>query len=160
MTRRISLLTVVVLMLAAGAGATTFIVREDAQMISSSDAIVHGIVVGARVDESGDFIQTIYDLRVLRVIKGEVTPGQTIQVSSPGGVGTKRFTYVASAAHFAMDQEVVLLLLRHKGAWAPSDMALSKFTFAVSDRGRNLLVRDSEEIVGIDGKGRRYVEKV
>ena len=152
--------TVAVLVMTTSAFATTFVVREDAEMIATADLIVRGIVSGARIDDEGAYARTIYDIRVLSVLKGDVHPGSLIQITSPGGVGTKKATHVAGAAHFQMDEEVLLLLNRGKREWTLNDMVLSKFTLAVSETGRDVLVRDSEQIVGWDGKGQEFVDRV
>lgn len=141
--------------------ATTFIVPDDKELVEKSRAIVRGVILDSFARQSADgSIETVYNVRVQRVLKGGIDRTAVIQVVSPGGMLDGRWTRVASAAHFADDDEVLLFLVAHRGQWTPTDMTLGKFRFVTSTGGQSLLVRDAEDIVGFDREMRTHVERV
>lgn len=146
---------------AATAGATTFIVPTDEEMVDKSTAIVTGVVTGSEVIESEPrFFETVYTVAVDRTLKGSIQDKSRIRVRSYGGGRDGFFTHVESAAHFAIGDEVLLFLTPHRGDWTTTDLTLGKFRFATSSAGYGLLVRDAEDIVGWDRDGKVHKEKV
>ena len=141
--------------------ATTFIVPDDAELVQKSDAIVTGYIAAARaVEREPGFIETMYDVVIDEVLKGNLRPRTTIEINSPGGSIGQRWTVVHSAAHFTVGDEVLLFLTPHRGGWSPTDMTLGKFRFAVTSAGRTVAVRDAEDIVGWDRDGKVHHEKL
>lgn len=143
------------------ASAAMFIVPDDAELVRKSGAIVQGVIVGGEGRmRSGGHIETVYSVRVQRVLKGGISSTETLEVASPGGrVGT-RFTTVYSAAHFKEGDKVLLFLVQDRGGWTPTDMTLGKFRFVTSTGGQTLLLRDEEDIVGFDREMRTHVERI
>jgi FG-GAP-like repeat/Dual-action HEIGH metallo-peptidase len=141
--------------------AALFIVPGDAELVRKSGAIVQGVVTGGEGRARGDgHIETIYKVRVQRVLKGDVSSTKTLEVSSPGGRVENRFTIVYSAAHFKEGDKVLLFLVKSGNEWTPTDMTLGKFRFVTSTGGQTLLLRDEEDIVGFDREMRTHVERV
>lgn len=141
--------------------ATTFVVPTDAELVEKSPAIVRGVVVAADVleSESGHF-ETVYQVRVLRTLKGDVGAGQLVAVKSPGGTDGSRFTIVESSAHFAVGEEYLVFLTPRGDAWTPTDMVLGKFRPALTSAGYSVLVRDEDDIVGWSRDGKIHREPI
>ncbi|MFL6247653.1 MAG: hypothetical protein ACJ74H_16630, partial [Thermoanaerobaculia bacterium] len=148
------------LLAAHTASATSFIVPTDSELIAKTSAIVTGVVEGSFVQETNGIIETVYEVRVERAMKGAVPAGELVRVVSPGGIIGERGLYVAGAAHFHQGERVLLFLSRHKGRWTTTDLTLGKFRFVTSTAGERLLVRDQEDVVGWDHSGQVHQEKV
>ena len=143
------------------AEATTFIVPDDAELVEKSAAIITGRVLSARaVEVEPGYIETEYEIAVDRVLKGSIEPRSRMRVSSPGGMLDGRFTRVESAAHFQIDDDVVLFLTPQRGGWTTTDLTLGKFRVAQTSRGNSVAVRDAEDIHGWDRDGRVHKEKI
>ncbi|MFL6245102.1 MAG: hypothetical protein ACJ74H_03685 [Thermoanaerobaculia bacterium] len=141
--------------------ATSFIMPTDDEMIARSGRIVVGTVQSSYVRERDGSIETVYDLRVERSLKGETAVrGASLQIVSPGGFLDGRGVLVHSAAHFSAGDKVLLFLIRHRGEWTPLDFTLGKFRFAVSNKGERLLTRDLEDVVAWERDGAVHEEKV
>jgi hypothetical protein len=135
--------------------ATSFVVPSDAELIEKSDAIVRGVVTSSRVVESDrGFLETVYEIAVTRVLKGEIAERSSIAVRSPGGTVDGRFMLVESAAHFAANEQVLLFLTSEGGTWTPTDMTLGKFRPALTTKGYSVLVRDDDDIAGAPHTGK------
>ncbi|MDP9190153.1 MAG: M57 family metalloprotease [Acidobacteriota bacterium] len=150
-----------ILFMATGSFATTFIVPDDAELVQKSEAIVTGVVVSAsaRVAENG-YVETFYEIALDRVLKGPLKEQARVRVQSPGGLAEGRYTVVESAAHFQIGDEVLLFLTAYRGGWTTTDMTLGKFRFAVTSGGYSVAVRDAEDIAGWDRDGKRHQEKI
>ena len=146
--------------LATTATATTFIVPTDDEMVARSGAIVIGTIEGSYVRELDSNIETVYEVRVQRTLKGPPAANGLIRVVSPGGVIADRAVHVDSAAHFRQGERVLLFLTRATLGWQATDMTLGKFRFVQSTKGDRLLVRDMEDVVGWDHHGQPHREKV
>ncbi|HEX2123214.1 MAG TPA: hypothetical protein VHL59_16400, partial [Thermoanaerobaculia bacterium] len=141
--------------------ATSFVVPTDEELIAKSQVIVTGTVEGSYVQESGMSIETVYEIRVERSIKGLIVkPDELVRVVSYGGVVGDRGLLVEGEAHFRAGERVLLFLTRHNGRWRTTDMTLGKFRFVTSTAGERLLVREMEDVVGWDHAGRVHEEKV
>ena len=157
---RFPALALTALLLTTPVLATTFIVPEDAELVAKADAIVVGTIDRSSVQESQFGVETVYDLRLSRVIKGITRPLQTLRIVSAGGDLGDRGVIVFGEAHFAAGDRVLLFLTLHRGRWTVTDGMLGKFHFKTSTSGAQLLVRDYENIFGWDQRGRPYVERV
>ena len=158
--RSIGLGCVLMLLAAQSVLATSFIVPTDSELIAKTSAIVTGVVEGSFVQETNGTIETVYEIRVERSMKGSIAAGELARVASPGGVIGQRGLYVAGAAHFRQGERVLLFLNRDDGRWTTTDLTLGKFRFVTSTAGERLLVRDQEDVVGWDHRGRVHQEKV
>lgn len=151
---------VAALCLSTAAFATTFVVPDDRELVEKSEAIVRGTVVRAWVDDSDpDYLRTMYELKLEKVVKGDVGANGMLTVASPGGVAGGRFLSVEGAAHLQTGEDVLLFLTWHRGAWTPTDLTVGKFRFVLSETGRGLLVRDADSITGWDRSGKVHVER-
>ncbi len=158
---RLRTLTLICSMLFAGSLlATSFVVPTDDELIARSPAIVIGTIEGSYVQETENAIETVYELRVERAIKGAAARSELIRIVSPGGVIGDRGVHVPAAAHFRQGDRVLLFLTRENGRWHPTDMTLGKFRFVISTTGERLLVRDTDDVVGWDHRGQVHREKV
>lgn len=141
--------------------AAIFIVPQDRELVAKSRGIIVGVVIGSTSElrDDGD-VETIYDVRIERAMKGTFPRDSVVRVASPGGNVEKRWTMVPGSAHFQKDDKVVLFLVQHEGRWVTTDMTLGKFRFITSTGGQSLLLRDGEDIVGFDKQMRTHVEKI
>jgi hypothetical protein len=160
MKSRVSMLVCAVLLVAGGAQATSFVVPDDNELIQKSAAIAVGTVEGSYVQELNGTIETVYEIRVERALKGLPRVQELLRMVSPGGVIGDRGLYVASSPHFAQGDRVLLFLNRNHGRWETTDLTLGKFKFVTSTSGEPLLVRDMEDVVGWDRNGEVHHEKV
>jgi hypothetical protein len=150
----------VLLLFASAATATSFVVPEDAELVAKTTAIAIGTVEGSYVQETRGVIETVYEIRVERALKGVPRKVDLLRVASPGGVLGDRGTFVAGAPHFAQGDRVLLFLTPDKGFWRTTDLTLGAFHFVTSTSGERLLVRDLEDVVGWDHHGQVHHEKV
>src|SRR5581483_5681699 len=140
-----------VLCCAIPASAATFAVRPDRDLVRTADAVVVGSTLSSfsiPTEEGG--IETITPISVEEVIKGNV-PEATINVAEPGGSYGDRSMIIAGAPRFAAEQRVLLFLMRTgEDRWSVLDLVIGKFHFAEDRLGQRLLVRDEDEIAGVD----------
>jgi hypothetical protein len=159
MPRNIVLTLLALLLLAPAALATTFIVPTDEELIAKADAIVVATVRSHSVTTVPE-VQTVYQIRIDRVLKGRQSIDQVMQIVSPGGELKDRGVIVAGAAHFADGERALLFLTRDRLGWTPTDMTLGKFKFKTTTRGTSVLARDTDDIFGWDRSGNAHVERV
>ena len=95
--RSIGLGCVLMLLAAQSVLATSFIVPTDSELIAKTSAIVTGVVEGSFVQETNGTIETVYEIRVERSMKGSIAAGELARVASPGGVIGPRISGRASA---------------------------------------------------------------
>lgn len=154
-------LVALLLLAAPAAFATSFIVPTDDEMVKKSHAIAIATVEGSYSQESGGSIETIYEVRIQRALKGAPRAGELIAIHTLGGVIEDRGVLVPGEARFNQGDRVLLFLNRDDDArWRTTDLTLGKFSFVVSTRGDRLLVRDMEHVVGWDHAGRLHREQV
>ncbi|HJQ38411.1 MAG TPA: hypothetical protein VKB93_14835 [Thermoanaerobaculia bacterium] len=147
------------ILLAPAALATTFIVPTDEEMVGRADAIVIARAERHWVDESPE-IQTIYELRIERTIKGSPRAAELLRIVSPGGQLKDRGVYVPGAARFADGERALLFLTLDHGRWMTTDLTLGKFRFTTSTMGERVLVRDLDDAVAWDRSGAPHRERV
>jgi hypothetical protein len=160
MRSQILAVALVLLCCAGAAQATSFVVPSDDELIAKSQVIVTGTIEGAYVEERDGMIQTVYELRVERSLKGEAHSSELLRFWSLGGVLGDRGLFVAGAPHFDQGDRVLMFLTSQKGILTPTDLTLGKFRFVVSTSGDRLLVRDMEDVVGWDRNGDLHTEQV
>jgi Matrixin. len=155
-------LILLALLLTTPAHAATFLVPSDRALVTASKAIVV-----ATAGEShgrwapGGWIETVTELRVDEAIKGPVNAGETIHVTELGGMAGEIGYVVAGSPKYALGERVLLFLeTNDRGEWVSKNMVVGKFAPSEDVRGRRLLVRDGEEIVGWDGDGTSHREPV
>jgi hypothetical protein len=154
-------LTVVLTFVTTTLFAGTFVVPSDDELVQKSAAIATGIVEGSYAQETNGTIETIYEVRVERTVKGAFSREELLRVATLGGVIGDRGVLVPGEAKFQQGEHVLLFLTRDgRGRWRPTDMTLGKFKFTTSTAGERLLVRDMEDVVGWDRAGNVHNEKV
>jgi len=159
MPRNTVLRLLALLLLAPAALATTFIVPTDEELIARADAIVVATVRSHSVTTVPE-IQTVYEIRIDRVLKGRQSTDQLLRIVSPGGELRDRGVIVPGAARFADGERALLFLTRDTRGWTPTDMTLGKFKFRTTTRGASVLARDTDDIFGWDRSGNEHVERV
>ena len=162
MRSRASLIACVLLLAAHAATAATFVVPTDDELIVKSNAIVTGTVEGSFVREAGGTIETVYEIRVERAIKGAARADELIRIVEPGGEIGERGLLVPGAAVYRQGEHVLAFLDRNAGSaeWRTVDFTLGKFAFRTSTRGDRVLVRDTEDVVGWDHAGQPHREQI
>ena len=151
-----------IIFLTASAQAATFLVPSDRALVTASKAIVVATAGDTHSRRApGGWIETVTELRVDEAIKGPIAAGDTIHVTELGGVVDGIGYVVAGSPRYAAGQRVLLFLERNdRGEWVAKNMAVGKFDRAEDLRGRRLLVRDAEEIVGWEEDGAIHQEPV
>ena len=146
------------LLFAASLTAATFIVPDDLVFFKRADAVVVGSPLSSytRLTNAGS-VQTVSTFAIEEVIKGAVGE-HTVDVIEPGGVFQWRATVIPGVPRFEDGSRYLLFLMRAPDGWHVRDLALGKFSFAVDAAGRNLLVRDEDEIAGWDPDGTAHIE--
>jgi len=158
-----SLLALLAFLFAAtSAHAATFIVPPDRVLVTASKAIVVAVAGESHGRWApGGWIETVTELHVDEVIKGTVVAGQTMQVTELGGFVDGIGYFVAGSPRYASGSRVLLFLeTNDRGEWVAKNMAVGKFDRAQDVRGRRLLLRDAEEIVGWETDGLVHREPV
>lgn len=145
MTPRTLIVTCLAFLVASIATATSFIVPPDEDIVRKADAIVIGTIEGSSVLEAGRMVETVYELRVERAIKGAARRDEVLRVVSPGGDAGDRGVIVPAAAHFRRGERVLLFLTMNGVGWTPTDLILGKFRSERSTRGDRFLVRDLDD---------------
>jgi hypothetical protein len=155
------LLTAFLVVFAASTlSATTFVMPTDDEMIARAKTIIVGTVEGSYVREANKSLETVYEVRVERRLKGAGKVNELVKVVSPGGILGERGVLVHSAAHFANGDRVLLFLNPSGDAMTPVDLTLGKFRFVTSSKGERLLARDIEDFVAFDRTGAPHTEQV
>lgn len=155
-----AMVAALMLLLASGAAAATFIVPTDEEMANKSNAIVVGTVEGSFTQYASEMIETVYEIRVSRAIKGPLKGDDLVRIATLGGVIGDRGVLVPGEARFEQGEKVLLFLTQHAGRWRTTDLTLGRFEFVTSTKGERLLVRAMEDVVGWDHAGRVYRERV
>jgi hypothetical protein len=153
-------LAAVLLLFAGTALAGTFIVPDDKEMVKKADAIVIGTVEGAYAQEADNTIETVYEIRLDRAVKGVAEPNALIRVVAMGGVIGDRGVIVSGEAQYEQGERVLVFLTRDHGRWRTTDLTLGKFKFATTTTGERLLVRDMDDVLGWDRSGAVHHEPV
>lgn len=150
-----------ILLFAGAASPTTFVVPSDDELFRKADAVVVAMVIGshARLMEDGS-VMTVTDSRIERVIKGSLEPGDLLSTDAPGGiVGSVRKVY-HGVPHYRPSSRVLLFVFEWEpGRWATVDLTVGKFEFHADVRGREVLVRDEDEITGWDEDLRPFSDR-
>ena len=156
-TRRFSIL-LALLICGASLRAASFVVPDDLNFAKRADAIVIAAPLTSytRMTDSG-FVHTVTTFSTEEVIKGAITE-QTIDVIEPGGVFGSKATVIPGIPRFQNGNRYLLFLMQSGGEWHIRDLTLGKFSFATDVAGRNILIRDEEEIAGWDPDGSPHFE--
>ena len=99
-------------------------------------------------------IVTSTRIHIDEAISGPVHTGEDIDIVELGGFVGDRGLVIAGAPRFAAGERMLLLLERDSDAsWTTKALALGRFTFTRDITGREILVRDENEILGFDTTG-------
>ena len=90
--------------------AMVLVPAEFSEMVTASELVVHGRVIGVRPQLVGSrrTIETVVTVEVLDAIKGQ--PGATVYFRVPGGQVGRYRRFMVGAPEFASGEEVVLFL--------------------------------------------------
>jgi Dual-action HEIGH metallo-peptidase len=145
---------------AAAADAATFVVPTDKALVHEAKAIV---VASAGASHArwapGGWIETATSMRVEEAIKGPLRAGDTFDVVELGGVvDGVGYAVPGSPAYAEGDRLLLFADMNTRGDWVAKSMALGAFAFAADRRGRELLLRDAQEIQGWNSDGTAHRE--
>src|SRR5205823_13758371 len=127
--------------------AATYVVPPARALVHRADAIVIATPLDSYTTldrERDDAIETVSTFSVEEAIKG--TAIDLLEVREPGGRYGERSTAIGGVPRFRDGERYLLFLLSTKGGWRVLDLALGKFTFATDRSGRNVLMRDEQDI--------------
>jgi hypothetical protein len=147
--------------LSSTAGAATYVVPDDDQLIAQAEVIVSGRVVKAEARPSRG-IETWSAIEVDEVLKGGApfAPGYVFEIPEAGGIiGETALLVPGSPQYRRGDRVVAFLARRDDGQLATLHMGLGKFRSELRG-GRRMLLRgeDGEPIVGVTPDGREYLD--
>ena len=148
------------LFVSAAAGAATFTVPNDLELIRRADAIA---IARAQSQEpkfnSGGGIETVTVFEAEAVLKGDFFD-RVFEVHEPGGTIGETSAEITGAPRFEMNRRYVLFLTRTpRGVWAVTDLVLGKFAFVRDLLGQELLLREELEILGWEPDGSPHIER-
>ncbi|MDX2436429.1 MAG: hypothetical protein QNL88_05185, partial [Acidobacteriota bacterium] len=73
-------------LVAAGAGATTIIpAANPGELAMDSQAVFLGRAGTSTIQNRSGYLTTVTELEVLSVVKGDMSPGDSVEVVAPGG---------------------------------------------------------------------------
>jgi hypothetical protein len=152
---------VFLLFLSSTAGAATYVVPDDDQLIAQAEAIVVGRVASSEARPTRG-IETWSAIEVEEVLKGSApfAPGKTVELAEAGGIVGQRALIVPGSPRYRQGDRVVAFLQRREdGQWATLHMGLGKFR-SEERGGRRKLLRgeEGEPIIGVTPDGREYVD--
>ena len=120
--------------------AMVLVPAEFSEMVTASELVVHGRVVGIRPQLVGArrTIETVVTVAVLDALKGQ--PGETVYFRVPGGQIGRYRRVMVGAPEFASGDEVVLFL-RGRAPAVPMPFGLSQGVYRVvrDASGRSLV---------------------
>jgi hypothetical protein len=127
------------------AEATTLVPLTVEEVTDAADLVVRGNVERSwsAVGVNGH-VYSYADVRVTEVVKGDVEPGDTLRVDSPGGVLDGVVYDTALAARFSPGEEVLAFVesYGHGAGFQPVGMYLGKYTVKQDPRdGQPMVVR-------------------
>jgi hypothetical protein len=138
--------------------AATFVVPPDRLLVERATAIVVASPVATRTELHNDSIETITTMSIENVLKG-ASHTENVEVYEPGGVYEDRATMIPGVPRFRDGERYILFLTRSDGRWHVLDLVLGKFRFDTDTLGRQVVVRDENEIVGWDPDGTPHREQ-
>jgi hypothetical protein len=113
---------------------------EFSEMVTASELVVHGRVVGIRPQLVGDrwTIETVISVAVLDALKGQ--PGETVHFRVPGGQIGRYRRFMVGAPEFVSGEEVVLFLKgRPPGVPFPFGLSQGVYRVVRDADGRSLV---------------------
>ncbi len=140
------LVGVCVLLAAAAANATTFVLMDEQQLFESSDVVITGTATRIESQAAADAgaISTFVHVEPDRVLKGDVA--STVVLREPGGVAGGRQQWVFGAPEFWVGERSLLFLRRAAdGFLQTNSLSMGKFTLGVDTQGRMTATRDLGE---------------
>jgi hypothetical protein len=146
--------------LAATADAATFVVPTDKALVRESAAIVLATAGASHARWApGGWIETVTSMHVDEAIKGSLRAGDAFEIVELGGVVDGVGYAVAGSPAYADGDRLLLFAdVNNRGSWVAKSMALGAFAFAADRRGRELLLRDTQEIQGWNSDGTSHSE--
>ena len=126
------------------AHATTFILLNDAQLLSSADIVLTGTVTrieSAAIAPDGGFYTYVH-LQPTHIIKGVLAPG-TVVIREPGGTMGDRREWVYGAPEFWVGERALVFLAHNPdGTLQTSNLSMGKYTLSADSTGHATAFRD------------------
>ena len=142
----------------ASAYGATFVVPADRVLVERATAIVIASSVSSRTELRNGAIETVTTMSVENVLKGRLSE-EIIEVHEPGGVYAERATIFPGVPRFNDGERYILFLTNADGRWHVLDLVLGKFRFDTDTLGRQVALRDENEINGWDPDGTLHHEQ-
>ena len=150
-------------LLGASAGAATYIVPADENLVSRADAIVR-VTVQSSFSYFGQdgAIYTDSIVRVDESLKGRAASGTTMAITEAGGVVGDLAMFSSAAPSYRSGERAIVFLTRNGSRWSTLDHQLGKFSLVTDAASRAIAVRGAtdREIFGWDPYGRRHAERI
>src|SRR6185436_4722051 len=132
--------TCVLMILTAGAGATTIVMPSDEQLIAKSPVIVAGTVLSTAVVDDAGTIRTETTIAVANILKGSAP--DTLTVRELGGELGDRITRLYGTPEFSKGERVLLFLEpAPRGGYRTIDLFVGKLKEGRLLDGRRLWLR-------------------
>jgi len=134
----------------------TFVVPSDDELIAGTDLIVSATCIDSytRLNDA-DRVETVVRLSVDELISGDIFE-TLLDVIEPGGVLGNSWMILSGSPRYDVGERYLVFLERHGEAWRTRDMVLGQFRFRRDSTGRQLLIRDTTEIVGWHSSGQPF----
>ena len=127
-------------------------------LIGNAKAIVIASALASHAEETEEGgIRTITNFSIERVLKGSIMSAN-IDIAEPGGTLGERSQRIEGIPRFVDGESYLLFLMNADDRWHVMDLVLGKFSFRTDVNGNELLMRESEAIVGWDPDGSPHFE--
>jgi len=149
------------LLSAAPVFAASYMVPEDRVLIQSAESIVIATALSSHgeLNERGG-AHTVTDLRIERVLKGDVRNGDTLRLYTIGGVAGNVQTIVFGAPVFRDGQRyLVFTETGANGELTTVGLALGKYALIQDLTGRLIATHDDFDLVGFDWNDEPYIDR-
>lgn len=149
------------LLAAAPVFAASYMVPEDRVLIQSAESIVIATALSSHgeLNEHGG-AHTATDLRIERVLKGNVHDGDTLRLYTMGGVAGNVRTVVFGAPQYRDGQRyLVFTETRMNGEQTSVGLALGKYALVQDLTGRLIATHDDYDLVGFDWNDEPYIDQ-
>jgi len=135
------------------ADAATILYRTDAELIASSERVVHARVLRQRTERPNPDgpIYTVSTLAVLEDFTGAA--GDVIEVTELGGGFGGEIMYVGGAVEYTVGREVLVMLERGRRGLRSAAMGFSKFDVITGGGRAGVLVRNRRDTFVVGDRG-------
>ncbi len=157
MSKRLSLLMLILLALTAlPAAATTVVVGTDEDLFDQAPVVIEGTVLGSAPAHGRP--ATDYRVRVERALKGRVSGTVVVQVLGGDDEKGAHLTIWGAPAFQTAERAVLFLVPRSDGSYGPLHLALGAFHEMQAAGGQTVAVRDLEDLQDVSTGGAKAAQ--